>query len=331
MNIFPWQTEQWRQLMSRRQQGKLPHAVLLSGASGLGKHQFSEHLAESLLCHNNHDNGMACGECRGCLLLKAGSHPDLKRIEPEEAGKAIKVDQVRALSNFTVLSAQFDKGFKVILISPAENMNRAAANSLLKTLEEPADNTILILISSAPQRLLATIKSRCQKISFVAPHYDLATEWLQTQSITNTQLWLEMADGAPIAALNLARNEDSSISARYESGLDSLEGLQSRLQDLHTIAADWQKKDGLRAVKWLTNWVMDIIRLAQGGETAKLACPSQRTRLVSFANQLDIDALHQYLTHLYESSRLLSTTQVNQQLIFEEMLIRWAALPKNRL
>lgn len=331
MNILPWQTEQWRQLMSRRQQGKLPHAVLLSGAAGLGKHQFSEHLGKSLLCHNNHENGMACGECRGCTLLKAGSHPDIKRIEPEEAGKAIKVDQVRALSNFTVLSAQFDKGFKVILISPAENMNRASANSLLKTLEEPADNTILILLTNAPQRLLATIKSRCQRINFVAPDYNVAAEWLQSQSITNPQLWLEMADGAPIAALNLANNDDKTISARYESGLDSLENLQSRRQDPITVAADWQKKEGLRAVKWLTNWVMDIIRLAQGGETANLACPSQRARLINFANQLDIDALHQYLTHLYESSRLLATTQVNQQLLFEEILIRWAALPKNRL
>jgi len=330
-NILPWQTAQWQQLMSQRQQHKLPHALLLSGVAGLGKHQFAEHFAESLLCHNNNENGMACGECRGCLLLKAGSHPDIKRIEPEEVGKAIKVDQVRALSNFTVLSAQFDKGYKVVLISPAENMNRAAANSLLKTLEGPADNTILILLTSAPQRLLATIRSRCQRISFVAPHHDVATEWLTAQSITNTQQWLEMADGAPIAAFNLANNDDNSISARYESGLELLEGLQSRRQDPLAMAADWQKKEGLRAVKWLTNWVMDIIRLSQGGDTATLACPSQRTRLVNLAKQLDIDALHQYLTHLYESSRLLATTQVNQQLLFEEILIRWAALPKNRL
>jgi len=330
MSILPWQTEQWQQLVSRRQQAKLPHAILLSGAEGLGKHQFAKQFSESLLCHDNDENGAACGQCRGCLLLKAGSHPDIKWIEPEEAGKAIKVDQIRSLAAFTPLSAQFEQGYKVILIGPAESMNRAAANSLLKTLEEPADNTILILLSSAPQQLLATIRSRCQRLNFVAPDYATASHWLKTQSLQNAEQWLEIADGAPLTALELA-NSDDSIESRYENGLETLEALQSRRKDPLSTAAEWQKKDGLRAVKWLTNWVMDILRLAQGGQSSAISCPSQQSRLTSFANQLDIDALHAYLPHLYEAYRLLSTTQVNQQLLLEEILIRWAALPKNRL
>ncbi len=331
MNLLPWQTTQWQQLVSRRRQGKLPHAVLLSGPEGLGKRQFAEQFAESLLCHDNDENGGACGKCRGCLLLKAGSHPDFKRIEPEEAGKAIKVDQVRALSSFTVLSAQFDHGYKVVLIGPAENMNRASANSLLKTLEEPADNTILILLTSAPQRLLATIRSRCQRLNFIAPDYATATQWLNTQSVTNPQQWLEIADGAPLAALDLFNHDDESIESRYGSGLETLEALQSRRKDPISIAAEWQKKDSLRTVKWLTNWVMDIIRLAQGGQANSISCPSQQSRLTNLAKQLDIGGLHAYLPHLYEATRLLGTTQVNQQLLLEEILIRWAALPKNRL
>jgi len=328
--IFPWQAEQWQQLVSRKQRGQLPHAILLSGAEGLGKHQFAEQFAESMLCHNNGVNGEACGECRGCLLVKAGSHPDIKRIEPEEAGKAIKIDQIRALTSFTVLNAQFDHGYKVILIGPAENMNRAAANSLLKTLEEPTKNTIIILLTSAPQRLLATILSRCQRINFIAPSYTIATEWLERQSVSKARQWLEIADGAPLAALNMART-DESIETQYETGLLTLGALQAREKDPLSIAADWQKKGGLRAVKWLTNWVMDIIRLSQGNLQVALACPSQHSQLVNFANQLDIAGLHAYLPHLYEASRLLSTSQVNQQLLLEEILIRWAALPKNRL
>ena len=331
MTLLPWHTSQWQQLVSRRRQAKLPHAILLSGAKGLGKRLFAEQFAESLLCHDNDETGAACGKCRGCLLLKAGSHPDIKYISPEEEGKAIKVDQVRALTNFTVLSAQFDHGYKVVVIGPAENMNRAAANSLLKTLEEPADNTILILQTSAPQRLLATIRSRCQRIDFVMPDYTLATDWLNRQSVTNAQQWLEIADGSPLSALALVNNDDESIASRYESGLDTLEALQTRQKDPITIAAEWQKKDSSRAVKWLTNWVMDIIRLAQGGQSVRLSCPSQVSRLTNLALQLDIDALHGYLAHLYEASRLLGTTQVNQQLLFEEMLIRWTALPRNRL
>jgi len=335
MNPLPWQTDQWQQLVSRRRQGKLPHAVLLSGPEGLGKHQFAEQFAASLLCQDTSDDGFACGQCRGCTLLKADTHPDIARIVPDEPGKNIKVDQIRGLSNFTVLSAQFEKGYKVVLLDPAENMNRAAANSLLKTLEEPADNTILLLLTSAPQRLLATIRSRCQRIDFVAPAFQTARAWLEKESVQDPEQWLEIADGAPLSALALANGENNSIAERYQSGLEVLEALLQRRQDPLSIAAEWQKQDAIQALRWLTSWVMDMIRLASasgnGHALPYMACPGQQSRLSGLANQLDLDGLHSYLGRLYEASRLLTTTQVNQQLILEEILIRWAALPKNRL
>jgi len=338
MSLLPWQTAQWQQLSDRHRQDKLPHAVLLNGPAGLGKHQFAEQFAKSLLCNDRLADGSACGQCRGCLLLKAESHPDLIRIEPEEAGKAIKVEQVRGLSDFTVLSAHVADGYKVVLLDPAENMNRASANSLLKTLEEPAKNTVLLLVTSNPQRLLATIRSRCQRIDFISPDHSSAVAWLKSQQINQAEQWLEIAGGAPITALELANSvekEDKDVAEHYQTGLNVLQGLLVRDNDPLSVATQWQKTGGLRIVGWLTNWVMDIIRLATVVDSASkppyMACPSQFSGLNSLAGQLELEGLHSYLERLYEASRLLATTQVNQQLLLEEILIRWTALPKNRL
>jgi len=338
MKLLPWQSEQWQQLVDRHRQGKLPHAILLNGPAGIGKHQFATQFAESLLCSEPDNSGFACGQCRSCLLVKAGSHPDLAHIEPEEPGKAIKVDQIRALSSFSVLSAHVDEGYKVIVLDPAENMNRAAANSLLKTLEEPTPNTILLLVTSSPQRLLATIRSRCQRLDFINPDHASAVAWLQSCDVEQAEQWLEIASGAPLMALQLSSSlekEDKNIAEQYQSGLGVLEALLARQQDPLTIAGAWEKTNGLRTVGWLTNWVMDMIRLASlpGREISPpfLACPSQLPRLRALADQLDLDGLHGYLERLYDASRLLATTQVNQQLLLEEILARWAALPKNRL
>ena len=338
MNLLPWQMEQWQQLVERHRQARLPHAILLSGPAGIGKYQFAAQFAESLLCNEPTDKGFACGQCRSCLLLNADSHPDIVKIQPEETGKAIKVDQIRRLSGFTELSAHVNDGYKVVLLEPAENMNRSAANSLLKTLEEPTPRTILLLVTSNPQRLLPTIRSRCQRIDFISPDHASATAWLKSQAVDQAEQWLEIAGGSPLTALQLANSlekQDKDIAEHYQSGLGVLEALLLRQQDPLSVASTWEKTSGLRAVGWLTNWVMDMIRLASLGNTELrppyMACPSQLSRLRALANQLDIDGLHGYLERLYETTRLLATTQVNQQLLIEEILIRWTALPKNRL
>jgi len=338
MTLLPWQIEQWQQLVERYRQGKLPHAILLSGPSGIGKQQFATQFADSLLCNEPTDTGAACGQCRSCLLVKADSHPDITKIEPEETGKAIKVDQIRELSNFTVMSAHVNHGYKVVVLDPAENMNRAAANSLLKTLEEPAENTVLLLVTSSPQRLLATIRSRCQQVDFLMPKHTAAVAWLNAQNVNQAEQWLEIANGSPLTALQLSNStekEDKDIAEHYQNGLAILEALLTRQQDPLTIASKWEKTNSLRVIAWLTNWVMDMIRLASvnSNESAPpyVACPSQLSHLQILANQLDLTGLHGYLERLYEASRLLATTQVNQQLLLEEILTRWTALPKNRL
>lgn len=326
MSYLPWQAEIWQQLQQRRDSARLPHALLLSGPAGIGKQQFAQAFAESLLCKSPTDDGTACGHCKACELVAAGSHPDWLKIAPEEEGKSIKVDQVRALAEFTALHAHYE-GYKVVIVQPAEQMNHAAANSLLKTLEEPSDNTVLLLVTANPQRLLPTIRSRCQSLYFVCPDKDTALGWLvpQLQDKNRAGKLLEIAAGAPITALELA---DSGLSEVFDDNFANIEALLSRQQDPLQVASQWQKQDGLRTLHWFSGWVTDMIRLDSAATPPHLDYAGLQPRLHALSKQLELSTLHRFLEQLNEARRLLATSSVNPQLLFEELLVRWSALPR---
>jgi DNA polymerase-3 subunit delta' len=192
----------WQQLAGRSQHA---HAYLLHGPAGIGKRALAERLMASLLCQRPAAQG-ACGECKSCLLLKAGSHPDNYILEPEEADKAIKVDQVRDLVSFVVQTSQMG-GRKVVLIEPVESMNINAANALLKSLEEPSGDTVLLLVSHQTSRLLPTIKSRCVQQACPLPSEAVSLAWLAKALPDCSQEerieLLTLAAGSPLAAVNL--------------------------------------------------------------------------------------------------------------------------------
>src|SRR5690606_8384794 len=150
----------------------LPHAILLVGPQGIGLQALATAMGEYLICPLPFE-GHACGQCKACRLLQAGSHPDLNAIVAEGTGKTIKIDQIRAMMEFTATTAQ-QGGRRVILITPAEAMNRNASNALLKGLEEPGENCIFILVSEAPAQLLPTIRSRCRRFDVPLPETEVA-------------------------------------------------------------------------------------------------------------------------------------------------------------
>ena len=164
--VTQWHATAWQQLQTSHRQQRLPHALLLSGEAGIGKAEFAARLAASLLCEQPHVDGQACGTCHACQRLGAQTHPDRFRLEPEEPGKAIKVDAVRQLIRNLSLTGHYG-GYRVVTVEPAELMNTNAANAFLKTLEEPPANTLLILITASPARLPATIRSRCQPLGLL--------------------------------------------------------------------------------------------------------------------------------------------------------------------
>ena len=174
---LPWQQESWRQLVKQRQEDRLPHALLLTGSAGIGKRHFARALAAFLLCHQAVGE-VACGQCKSCRLLQAGTHRDLRLVGIEQGSRQIKVAQIRQISEFANQTAVLGS-HQVVLLESADAMNPNASNALLKTLEEPTANTSLLLIADDVSRLLATLRSRCQRLPMADPSRAQSRQWLR--------------------------------------------------------------------------------------------------------------------------------------------------------
>ncbi len=253
--VLPWHRTQWQSLLRRK--GNLPHALLFSGPTGLGKTHFAEQLAAALLCIQPLPDGHACGVCPRCRLLKAGAHADYLRITLEDSA-FIKIDQVRAASTFLTHTSQFG-GYKIVCLVPADRLNLAAANSLLKTLEEPPNNSLLLLITAQPFKLPATVRSRCQRILFHPPPPSEAIAWLQSQG-DHDDWWplLQLAQGIPLNALAYRDSDRLERRTRLFTSYCALYRDRDPLQ----TAALWTQGDVLENLSWLISWQMDLVRLS---------------------------------------------------------------------
>jgi len=318
---FPWQTEQWDRLMVQHGAGRLPHALILTGLSGTGKGRFADCFAQALLCTQPATDGSACGECRGCRLFGAGSHPDIVVLAPEEQGKAIKVDQVRGVIEFMGLKTQYG-GYRVVIVSPADAMNTAAANSLLKTLEEPPPQSLLILVTSRPASLPATIRSRCQQIVFAQPPRQVALDWLKVRlsADADAELLLALANGAPLAAERMAADD---VVSRRHAMLDELEQVLTKRADPVAVAASWLKSGVKEPLYWLNSWIVDMIRLQSVPHPATLINPDLRDILQRMGKRLNLILLYAHLDRAAQAGRS-ADTQANPQLLLEGVLIPWA-------
>ncbi|ARN75541.1 DNA polymerase III subunit delta' [Oceanicoccus sagamiensis] len=246
---LPWQEQQWQRIDDLYQNKKLPHALLLAGPNGVGKQRFALALAHYFMCESPRQ-GMACCECRQCGFNLAGTHPDLKWVGPEEKAKQIKVDQVRALVEALGQTAQ-QGGYKICVLSPAEAMNTNSANALLKCLEEPTANTLLLLLADAPSQLLPTIRSRCQTVNFPLPSTEQGLAWLNTlvPSQTPVEELLHKAAGRPLVALDLL--EDSGLERLQQLNKDYLALVTGRVSAI-TLAEKWLEHDLNDLLVWLS-------------------------------------------------------------------------------
>lgn len=259
--MYIWQKNQWQHIMQQR--ASLPHALLLRGCAGIGKQDFALELARSLLCKTPVETH-ACGVCANCVWFKEMHHPDFRLISPEEAESAddapkkkaakksqISVAQIRQLIDYLSLSQHEANGYRVILIAPAETLNIASANALLKMLEEPPANTLFLLVSNQPQRLLPTIISRCQAIDMPLPSKQDALNWLKQQNVTNAESLLDYAGGAPLTALQ------ASADTGLTNDLIKQLALGAKLQPF--MCAPALLSLGMeRAIDALQKWIFDL-------------------------------------------------------------------------
>ncbi len=318
---YPWQRQLWQGLMSRAAQQRLPHAILLTGASGIGKRHLASCLAHSLLCESKLEDGSACGQCRSCLLLAAGSHPDYLLLTPEEEGKGIGIDKVRGLGEFQSMKSQYSHG-RVIQLQPADALNINAANALLKTLEEPCGNTTLILSTDRPMSLLATIRSRCQQIALRPALGHEADTWLRSR-LQNAEFYdeslLQMSGGAPLRALHWGENGELEWRAQRCNELQALEQDQ---QSAVALAQSWYEVGSDRILPWFYGMVLDLLRLKQIPQAIPLTNPRLQQQLHHLADRVDLDFLQRLAERMQEWMRLMRG-QINQQLLLEELLLAW--------
>jgi DNA polymerase-3 subunit delta' len=329
--IHPWNQARYAQLTADR--ASMPHALLLHGPAGVGKLDLGVALAKGLLCEAPIE-GQACGECDACNWFEQGNHPDFRRLEPEDnetgehsadtgrgkagkkGGRVINVDMVREVIAFLSLSAHRG-GWRVALVQPAEWMNAAAANALLKTLEEPPSGVLLILVTHQLGRLLPTVVSRCRKVHVGLPDRATSLAWLRQVGVAGAEALLAEAGGAPLAAQSYADPERSALCEAFLDQLALGPGL-----DVCAVAQGFQGVH-TEAWGWLLRWLQDVLsqRLA-GMPRYFIARADQTARLGRTA---ELSALLDLLRELIQAGRWLRHP-LQTQLLLESWLIRYVQI-----
>jgi len=309
--VYPWLSGHWSFFLQRLELDKLAHAVMIEGPAGCGKQALANAMAAKLLCREN--RSQACGSCRSCQLLAGAAHPDYFELEPDEDSEVIKVDQVRALIAKLNLTTSISER-KLAYIHPAEAMNAAAANALLKSLEEPAGNTILILVSNNPGKLPVTIRSRCQAISVDQPDSRLVLEWLEKNSEKSAALVeaaLQAAGGSPLRAAHYLESPDLDAYEQVKAGLAKL---LVRPGSVSQVSNELNKLNPVELWRWLSICTAEVIKSVMVGRLLNgfPANPKLRDKpLLELQRQADIN-------------RQLATTPVRGDLLLQDWLIRWA-------
>lgn len=322
---YPWQLDIWQHLTAQAVNNRLPHALLIQGEKGIGKKRLADSLAHYLLCKNPAD--FACGQCKTCLLLTAGTHPDFVKVGLEEKSKQIKVDQIRKVVDFVSKTSQM-LGKKIIVIEPAEVMNVNAANALLKSLEEPTSETFIMLVSHAPKRLLPTIKSRCQTIQLFKPELQDSDKWLATfiQDLQLRQQLLEVAAGNPLLAIDYYERDlldlykqllDQRISYKIGTG-DAVKyaGLldKNSVHDVLLLQQKllWQLIQAAMQVQPLDGHPFEVLKEVY----STVGFAARAYRLLE-----EIQSSH---------NEVMGTTNPNTLLLLESLEVRWQALLRAR-
>ncbi|MDD5276654.1 MAG: DNA polymerase III subunit delta' [Methylovulum sp.] len=327
--LLPWQQQDWAHLAAYLAQKRIPQALLVIGKKGLGKQQLVKLFANVLLCKQPRSNGFSCGRCSGCLLFQAETHPDFFYIKPDENKTVIGIGQIRNLVVQLSLKPQFET-YRVVIVSPADEISVGAANAFLKYLEEPTERTILILITDKPAKLPLTIVSRCQKLMVTVPDKDMFFSWIKARgpdvSDAVAETLFGLAQGAPLSALSYLNGQ--SLLLRNECFKDWLAIAHQQAHPV-IVAEKWFKLPEALLVFWISSWLIDLIKCYYQIGKDGLYNPDLCYPLQALSQRLEPKNLYKFYDLLLTTRQYLHT-QINKQLMFEEILIQWFELNQDK-
>lgn len=307
--------------------------MLLAGPQGTGKRAFAEALAAALVCETTQGRGSACGACPACHWSGTDAHPDVKFVEPyagtelkgengetveKDAKKHIAVDQVRALSDFIGMTSHRG-GAKVVIVQPAEALNLAAANALLKSLEEPPPGTYFILVSHRPHLLLPTIKSRCQALALGLPQTAAALSWLKTREVEKPELALANAGGAPLLAAQW------STADYWQPRSAFLRLISQRDFDVLQVADTVKDMEPAYVLEWLQKWTYDL--LCQKRVQRIRYNVDHAAAISEAAGRVDELSAARFHRMLVRTQRVIAHP-LNARLLFEDLLGSYARVAR---
>lgn len=279
--MYPWLHKSFNDLIMRYREAKLHHGLLFMGAPDSGKTDLCQDVAKALLCKNTQaqkapsstatlggffddeqeqldmaaassETLEACGTCKSCLLIDAGSHPDLHLIVTEKS--QIGIDAIRQTITKVSQTAQLS-GNKVVIIPQIELMSESASNALLKTLEEPTPNTYLLMTTNESQRLLPTVLSRCEKISVPMPSYEQSADWLHEHNIEQPSKAALLAYGS--SPIKYRRELEDPDSVGFDDFIKAVQRLKDGTDSANRAALKWQAH-APKVVLWLAqHWIED--------------------------------------------------------------------------
>ncbi|MEQ8955017.1 MAG: DNA polymerase III subunit delta' [Gammaproteobacteria bacterium] len=330
---FPWQLQHWQALLQKHSDKQLAHAYLISGEAGLGKHQFALAFARLLLCLEP-ISGRACGQCPNCLTGGDDFHPDILEIRSEQDGRDIQVDQVRELAAFLRQTSHSGRS-KIVLLHDAHDMNTAASNALLKTLEEPSAKSLLLLVTHMPGSLMATIRSRCQRIVMHPPTWPQGRAWLaelghklllDLPDSELHKLWQE-AGARPLHLLAMLAQDYLSQRQEFESVLCQLAA--GRLSLLDAVNKLARQGEGVVLAHLQHLSTILIKHFSSGDWPADSSKEMQQLAQALPSDKMALQGLLDFYQQVVVAQRQLAgSSNPNPRLLLEALMQQWSRLPR---
>ena len=343
-DLYPWQLVDWTRVYETLD--RLPHATLVEATKGVGIDRLMEWFAAAILCDSN--SIKPCGECRNCTLYLAGNHPDFHLITTEKQTKemnfpfsqyalrydpdggktstrkhlrnTIAISQIREMIDAAVTKSHISDN-KVFLIYPVESMTVSAANSMLKILEEPADQTFLLLVSTNVQNLLPTIISRCQRLNIHGPSEQQSTDWLIKRGYEKSLVEIALAFH-PRQPLTCAYAIDQNDVTQFDDVMRRTLGVFTESGvDVVALAESGKKLGESDFLIRLHQLVCDLIRMRMNVNIDKITYSYLSDNMSAVCQKLNIDKLYRALDHIANLNHEISDGALDRNLAIEDALL----------